>query len=109
MRHRIESSIHPSFPAPFLAFGCGKLAGGKRLGKKLLCVCDGVVVCFWYTLFACYLKHSILKCTENGECWVLWLQKGEGGRGDTLKVLVGLALVSGSESLLNKDFIPAVR
>ena len=58
--------------------------------------------------FARYLKHSILKCTENGECWVLWLQKGQGGGGDTLKVLVGLALVSRAETLLNKDSIPAV-
>ena len=74
-----------------------------------MCVMEWWSLSGIHTLFACYLKHSILKCTENGECWVLWLQKGEGGGGDTLKVLVGLALVSGSENLLNKDSIPAVR
>ena len=38
-----------------------------------LCVCVCELEC---TSFA---WDSILKCTENGECWVLWLQKGQGG------------------------------
>ena len=66
-----------------------------------MCVMEWWSLSGIHTSFACYLKHSIFKCTENGECWVLWLQKGQGGGGDTFKVLVGLALVSGSESLLN--------
>ena len=53
--------------------------------------------------FARYLKHSILECTENGECWVLWLRTGGGEE----VVCVDLTLVSESESLLNKDSIPA--
>ena len=89
-----------------------KAGWGEEAGKEAsVCVC--VMECWSlsgiHTSFACYLKHSILKCTENGECWVLWLQKGQGGGGDTVKVFVGLTLVCRSESLLNKDSISAVR
>ena len=99
MHHRIESSIHHSFPASFLAFWCGKLAGGGGGGggglrKKLL---------FLVPHSPGTPSSSALRMVNAG-CY--GCRKGRVGGGDTVKVLVSLCQ---PESLLNKDSIPAVR